>query len=248
MRRKHTAQSAGIGCVLAWLVASAAAAENWPHWRGPSANGVSDETRLPHQWSATENVAWRTRLRGTGVSSPVVWGDRVFVTSQAGSGESQVGPRLGQGAEATAGERGLAARPSTGAPGVRFLIEALNRADGREVWTFELRADGDLPPVHDKHNLASASPVTDGERVYAVFGTGQVVAVDAGGRQVWTRHLGRDFGRWDIIWGNGSSPTVYRGALIILCYHGGASYLLALDARTGRQLWKADRPSRRVVL
>jgi outer membrane protein assembly factor BamB len=85
--------------------------------------------------------------------------------------------------------------------------------------------------------------VTDGERVYAVFGTGQVVAVDAAGRQVWTRHLGRDFGPWDIIWGNGSSPTIYRGALILLCYHGGSSYLLALDALTGKLLWKTDRPS-----
>ncbi len=74
--------------------------------------------------------------------------------------------------------------------------------------------------MHDKHNLASASPVTDGQRVYAVFGTGQVVAVDMAGRAVWTRHLGKEFGEWDINWGNGSSPVIHQNTLILVCYHG----------------------------
>src|SRR5688572_16674414 len=82
--------------------------ENWPHWRGPSATGVSSETGLPVRWSDTENIAWKSEFRGVGISTPIVWGDRVFVTSQAGTGGSRPGPRLVQGSDPTAaGERPL---------------------------------------------------------------------------------------------------------------------------------------------
>jgi outer membrane protein assembly factor BamB len=229
-----------IVAVAAGFVVRPVAADNWPNWGGPASTGVSGETKLPESWSDTSNVAWRSALSGVGVSSPIVWGDRVFVTSQVGSGASSVGPRLGQGADASSAERSLAA----GARGdkVAFVVEALSAADGRRLWRHELAAEGSLPAVHDKHNLASASPVSDGERVYAVFGTGQVVAVDMNGKAVWTRNLAKEFGPWDINWGNGSSPVIYGNTLILACYHGPASYLLAVDARTGKQLWKVDRP------
>ena len=149
-------------------MADVVSADNWPSWRGPSATGVSNETALPETWSDKTNVAWRAKLTGAGVSSPVVWGGQVFVTSQVGSGTSSVGPRLGQGADRSEAERSLS---SARGGGVRFVIEALGAADGRRAWIHETPADGALPPVHDKHNLASASPVTDGRRVYAVFGT-----------------------------------------------------------------------------
>jgi outer membrane protein assembly factor BamB len=215
-------------------------ADNWPQWRGPAGTGASAEVGLPDTWSNARNIAWKTRLGGVGVSSPIVWNDRVFVVSQSGQGASRQGPRLGQGGDASSAERSLSA--GAGARGVRFLIEALNRQSGERAWTFELPADGTLPPVHDKHNLASASPVTDGERVYAVFGSGQVVAVDMAGKQVWSRNLGKDFSPFNINWGHGSSPIVHDGLLILVCYHDSASYLLALDARTGQQRWKTDRP------
>ncbi len=214
-------------------------AADWPQWRGPANAGASPETSLPLKWSDTENVVWKTRLRGVGVSSPIVWGNRLFVTSQLGAGESRRGPRLGQGADATPAERALTTAQS--GP-VRFVIEALDVADGRRVWTYEVPAEGALPSVHDKHNLASASPVTDGQRVYAMFGTGQVSAVDMTGKPVWTRHLGREFGPFEIIWGHSSSPVVYRDTLIVVCYHQNASYMIALDTRTGKQVWKTDRP------
>ena len=216
-------------------------AENWPTWRGPAGSGVSPELKLPEQWSEQENIAWRGKLSGSGVSSPVVWGERVFATSQRGTGSARPGPRLGQGADASAAERSLRTA-EVGQGSVTFLVDALSRADGRRLWTYELKAAGDVPSVHDKHNLASASPVTDGERVYAVFGTGQVAAVDVDGREVWVRNLSQDFGDWHINWGNGSSPMVHRSALIVIVYHGPASYLIALDTRTGKQLWKTDRP------
>jgi outer membrane protein assembly factor BamB len=223
------------------LFTATPAAENWPHWRGPAGVGVSPEARLPEKWSDSENIAWRARLGGTGVSSPVVWGDRVFVTSQVGAGIFRPGPRLGQGGDTVAAERALN-RTGADPKQVSFLIEAFNRVDGRRLWSHTVRAEGDLPSVHDKHNLASASPVTDNDRVVAVFGTGQVLALDHSGKVLWARNLAKEFGAWQINWGNGSSPAIHRGAVILACYHGGSSYLIALDARSGSPLWKTDRP------
>src|SRR6186713_1720267 len=94
--------------ILLSVSAGVVHAQNWPHWRGPSASGVSAETGLPTTWSTTEGIAWKAAIRGLGVSSPIVWGDRVFVTSQVGSGGSRQGPRLAQGADAATGaERSL---------------------------------------------------------------------------------------------------------------------------------------------
>jgi outer membrane protein assembly factor BamB len=232
-----------IGCLVLLATAGVGrlSADNWPQWRGPAGTGASSEVRVPDTWSDTSNIAWRTPLRGIGISSPIVWGERVYVTSQIGRGESRVGPRLGQGGSASDEERALAGGRGSGG-GASFLVEALDSNSGASVWTFELPAEGELPPVHDKHNLASASPVTDGERIYAIFGTGQVAAVDAKGQKVWTRNLVKEYGPFDINWGHGSSPLVHQGTLYLVCYHESAAYLLALDARTGRQLWKVDRP------
>ena len=216
-------------------------AENWPHWRGPSATGVSSEVKLPERWGDTDNVAWKATLRGVGISSPIVWGDLVIVTSQAGSGEVRPGPRLVQGGDPlAAGERPLSSGP---AGNVTFLVSAVDRRNGRAVWEFAMPAEGPLPAVHEKHNLASPSPVTDGERVYAWFGTGQIAAVDLSGKLVWKKHLGATYGPFEINWGHGSSPVVHNNRLILLCYHERGSYLLSLDARTGEVQWKADAPS-----
>jgi outer membrane protein assembly factor BamB len=221
-------------------------AENWPNWRGPFASGVSPERGLPTTWSTTENIAWKAQLRGLGISSPIIWGDRVFVTSQAGQGVSRRGPRLFQeGDAAAAGERplGSGAAEGTSASGgaASFLVTAFDRASGRQLWEYELQAEGQLPSTHEKHNLASSSPVTDGERVYAWFGTGQIVALDLNGTLLWKRNLSAEYGRFDINWGHGSSPVVHGDTVILLCYHPAASYLLALDSRTGNVKWKVDR-------
>src|SRR4029079_8046792 len=195
-------------------------AENWPHWRGPAASGVSQETRLPARWSDTENVAWKAALRGVGISSPIVWGDLVIVTAQAGSGEVRPGPRLVQGGDPlAAGERPLTSSGSSGGARVTFLVSAVDRRTGRSVWDYELPAEGPLPAVHEKHNLASPSPVTDGERVYAWFGTGQIAALTVDGAPVWSRHLGAENGPFTLDWGHGSSPALHGETLYLLCYH-----------------------------
>lgn len=234
-----------LGCILACLAVASAAAADWPHWRGPDGTGTTPDANLPVRWSATENVVWKAPIGGLGVSTPIVSGDRVFVTSQVGSGVRQPGnhPRLVQGGNAAeAGERELGAgRTVEAGAGTTFLVEAFSRADGRRLWTHRLDAEGELPGVHDKHNLASPSPTTDGERIYAWFGTGQIVALDMEGREVWSRHLGREIAPFELIWGHSSSPMLYEDLLILLCDHEPASYLLALDKRTGRERWRADR-------
>ena len=125
-------------------------AENWPQWRGPASIGVSTETGLPERWSDTGNVAWKAPVRGLGISSPVVWGDQVFVTSQIGRSARRAGnhPSLVQGGNpADAGERALggAAAPADGK--VSFLVTALSRVDGRKLWEYEMPAEGRLNEV-----------------------------------------------------------------------------------------------------
>jgi outer membrane protein assembly factor BamB len=236
----------GWVATLIVLLASPVFADNWPNWRGPSASGVSGETGLPARWSNTENVAWKAPVRGLGISSPIVWGDRIFVTSQVGRGVVQPGPRLFQAGDATSqGETPLGSAvtggPSASASGVSFLVTALDRASGRRLWESQIQSRGPLHEVHEKHNLATPSPVTDGERVYAWFGTGQIAALDMSGKIVWERHLGTEFGPFEIGWGHSSSPILYRDTVILLCYHTQSSYLLGLDARTGQVRWKSDR-------
>jgi outer membrane protein assembly factor BamB len=166
------------------------------------------------------------------------------VTSQIGTGVRRQGPRLVQGGDAeAAGERALDTSPAAGADGGEtwFVVEAFNETDGKRLWEHRLQAEGPLPSVHDKHNLASPSPVTDGQLVFAWFGTGQIVALDRDGKRVWQRHLGKEFAPFEINWGHSSSPALHQDLLILLCDHDPASYLLALDKTTGKERWKVDR-------
>ncbi|MEP7367953.1 MAG: PQQ-binding-like beta-propeller repeat protein, partial [Acidobacteriota bacterium] len=236
----------GIAAALAW--AGAVRAEDWPQWRGPGSQGVSAETGLPVTWSATQNVAWKAKLQGTGASSPIVTGEMVVVTSQIGSDAEAGGddPRLARDDRSMAvREHAIAAVPS-GDGKVYLAVEALRRTDGKPLWTYKLAAVGGQPDLHEKHNLATPTPVTDGKRIYAWFGNGQLVALDRTGREVWKRHLGEKTGSFFNQWGHGSSPALYKGTLILLCDHRPAAYLLALDAETGKEKWRVDRGSGRV--
>ncbi|HSF20070.1 MAG TPA: PQQ-binding-like beta-propeller repeat protein [Vicinamibacteria bacterium] len=222
-----------------------ASAEDWPQWRGPNGNGVSPEKGLPVTWSEDENIAWRARLGGQGLSSPIAVGEIIVVTSQIGRGDLRPGnhPTLGQGGDFPE-ERSMGGRAEEG---VVFLVEAFHRSDGRRLWHHELIAEatGDsLPEVHRKTNLANPSPAADEERIYAWFGTGQIVALDFEGKRVWEKHLGKEYAPYTITWGHSSSPAVYEDSLILQCDHQPDSYLLALDKRTGAEKWKVERGSR----
>jgi len=242
---------ASVACCL--LAAADLAAQNWPQWRGPSGSGLSSESGLPTTWSASENVAWRASLAGLGTSSPIIWGDRVFVTSQIG-GSALAGdaahPQLARD-DRTLAEREHpigGRRPESDPAGgeVSLVVEAFRRSDGGRLWIYRMDAIGPMPAVHEKHNLATPTPVTDGRHVYAWFGNGQLVALDMDGRLVWTRHLGVEYSPFKTMWGHGSSPAMHGGLLILLCDHLSDSYLLALDARSGKERWKAERGEGRV--
>ena len=229
-------------------IAMALRAENWPQWRGPSGSGVSSETGLPTKWSRDENIAWKAPLDGLGVSSPIVWDDRVIVTYQIGASALRPGshPTLVQGPDAAhSGEHPLGGgsrrAPEPGGGKIALVVAAFQRTDGHQLWQYSVNAEGELPTVHEKRNLATSSPVTDGERIYAWFANGQLVVLDLNGKLAWTRRLGKEYAPFNIDWGHSSSPALYRDRIILVCYEGSAAYLLGLDKRTGKELWRLDR-------
>jgi outer membrane protein assembly factor BamB len=234
--------------MLLVLTVPVALSANWPQWRGPQGTGTSNERNLPVTWSATENVAWRADLGGVGVSSPIVVGNIVIVTSQAGKSPSRQGPRLAQGA----GPEGLGERPMGTARGAAeipdqpmFLVEAYDRQGGKRLWQYHTEALGPIPTSHDKANMALSSPVSDGSMIYAWFSNGQLVALNMKGTLVWQRHLGKDLGTFDIEWGHSSSPTLFEDTLILLCDNNNASNLLAVDKKTGTERWRVNRGPKR---
>jgi outer membrane protein assembly factor BamB len=235
-----------VTLALVLCLAAGLSANDWPQWRGARGNGITTETGLPVTWSEQSGIAWRAKLAGAGVSTPIVFGSHVYVTSQVGAGVRRPGnhPALVQGADAaSSGERNL-----TGAAGdrVRFVLAAYRWSDGGLAWQREIPAEGTLTGVHDKHNLATPSPVANADGVIAWFGTGQVIAVDHQGRPRWTKHLARDYAPFEIQWGHASSPALYRDLALFVVYHEPASYVLALDASTGAVRWKADRGAKRL--
>jgi outer membrane protein assembly factor BamB len=129
---------------------------------------------------------------------------------------------------------------------VFLVVEAFNRSNGNKLWEYRVMATGPFPELHEKHNLATPTPVTDGEHLYAWFGNGLIVSLDMKGNLVWSRHLGKEYSPFQIQWGHASSPVLYNDMIILLCDHKQASYLLALDKRTGKEQWKLDRGKDRV--
>ena len=193
-----------ISCSVAW----AASAADWPCWRGPDGLGVSREVRhLPVKWSKDSGVAWKVDVASRGASSPVVVGDRVYVTTQTTDSA--------------------------------LHVLAIDRANGELIWDKEI-GRGKLH-ANNLHNMATPTPVSDGERIWALFGTGDLACLDRAGKVVWQRNLANDYGEYKIMHGMGTSPMLLDNKLYIACMHQGPSYLLALDAKTGREVWKKER-------
>ena len=237
---------------LLLILMPALSAGDWPQWRGPSSNGLSDESGLPTRWSATENVLWKATLSGLGTSSPVVWGDKVFVTSQEGviPVQQAMQPPLAKSDPELARLEnpigGRQSKPDDAKAEVSLVVEAFRTSDGSRLWKYSMRATGEFPELHEKHNLATPTVVTDGKLVFAWFGNGQLAALNMNGEPVWTRHLAVEYGSFKTPWGHGSSPVLYKDFLILLCDHSELSYLLALDKATGKERWKVDRGKGRI--
>ncbi len=206
------------------------AADNWPQWRGPNLNGTSDASGLALTWSTTENVVWRTRLPSWAAATPIIWGDTVFVTSaQEGSSLNRPNARLFAGGDDTHD---------------RLFLIALNRKTGAVRWQQSI---GRGNRIGNKQNMASPSPVTDGEHVWVVNGNGELRCFDFSGRQVWIRDLQKDFGKFGIQFGYASSPVLLNGVLYLQNLQGmftdDPSYVVAIDGETGETIWKVDRPT-----
>lgn len=208
------------------LITNAAFAENWPQWRGPNGAGVSSEKDLPIVWREDRGVIWKRPLPEWGTSTPAIWDDAVFLTSHTDDD--------------------------------RLWLMRISKTDGSVVWTQEVgqgSAQREAPKrsqqkFHRLHNLASPSPVTDGEFVVVHFGNGDLAAYDFNGRQLWRRNLQEDFGPYTIWWGHANSPILHNGLVISVCMQDALadlqnepakSYLVAHDAKTGRVQWTKPR-------
>lgn len=206
------------------------AALQWGQWRGPLANGSSPDAHPPIEWSETNHVVWKRALPGKGHSSPVVWDDRIYVTSAEPFGEPV--DLVYDNAPGTHDNVGVGQKH-------RFLVLALNREDGKIVWQRTVKEEFPHEGGHVTGSLASSSPVTDGERIYASFGSRGVVSYDREGALKWRR----DYGRMQTLHahGEGSSIVLHGKRLILNWDHEGDSFLVALDPETGRELWKTPR-------
>lgn len=210
-----------LGCLV---IASTALAGNWPQWRGPTGDSVSTETGLPVKWDSKTNIVWSCPVPDA-ASTPAIWGDSIFLTTMQGE---------------------------------KLSVMKINKPDGKVVWSHEvgtgvMRRGGikrTEQTFHKFHNMASPSPVTDGEVVVFHFGNGDLMAYDFAGKQLWIRNLQKEHGNYTIWWGHGNSPVIWKDLVISVCMQDSvaelqkepaASYLVAHDKRTGEQKWKTMR-------
>jgi hypothetical protein len=213
----------------AFLTTSAAVEANWPQFRGPSA-GVVEDQALPDAWSSSQNVAWRVEIPGRAWSSPIVWGDRIFVTSAVSEGDTEV-PRKGL---YLGGNRD---KPSDKTH--RWMVYCIDFSSGKILWERLAHTGTPQHPVHLKNTYGSETPVTDGERVYAYFGSVGLFCYDMDGNSLWSQKWGSFKTRYN--WGTAASPALYQDRLFIVNDNDEQSFVVALDAKTGREIWRVDR-------
>lgn len=202
------------------LFAATAFADNWAQWRGPGFDGSSKEAGLPSRFATNENVVWIAPLPGPSGATPVIFGDNVFVNSIDAQKKSRV-------------------------------AICLDRKTGKTKWQQEI---GPGVSVDDRSNFSSPSPVTDGEHVWFYYGNGELVCFEVSGKQAWARNIQKEYGPFAYQWTYGASPLLYNGKLYIQVLQRNVpvngrgnprndSYVLALEPKTGKEIWKHVRPS-----
>jgi outer membrane protein assembly factor BamB len=190
-------------------------ADQWPTWRGPTGDGICQEKNLPVEWSRSKNVAWSLELPGPAGASPVVWGDHIFLTSTNSEGQ--------------------------------LLLMGVGR-NGKEIWR-KIVAQGNKDVRGDEGNSASPSPVTDGQHVWVFFANGILGCYTVDGNEIWKFDVQDRYGKLEIAFGLTASPVLDQGVLYQQLIHGDGdaktreACVIALDAKTGREIWKVDRPS-----
>ena len=202
--------------VFCWMQ-SARSAEyaltDWPRWRGPNADSIAADRHLPLQWSSTENIRWSAKLPGWGTSSPVVYGHRVFVTSQDEVDDKK-----------------------------SLWLLCFDRESGKELWRQDFGLSVDQR-THVKSNLAVNTPAVTEDGVYVAFGNADIARYTHDGKRIWLRRYLSDFGNPKMAWGYSVSPLVVEDAVVFPWdHHTGPCFLVGLDKRTGEVAWKKDRP------
>jgi len=219
-----------VGLVVlaaAMTAVTASAQDNWPQWRGADQSGIAPTADPPVTWSETENIVWKTPLPSWSGSSPIIWGDKVYLTSPSKPGES---------------------KEEQDAGGPKVLLLCISKADGKILWEHEL-CDGNILAM--KQNRSTPTPVTDGKHIWAITGTGILSAMDMDGNEVWKKDVQALYGKFGMQFGYASSPVLYGGNVILSVQHGfftdDPSYLAAFDGLTGEPRWRVERPTTALV-
>jgi outer membrane protein assembly factor BamB len=218
-------------CLAGTWLSGGLRAENWPQFRGPGSLGISAEKQLPIEWGSSKNVRWRIEIPGAGWSSPVVWEDKVFITTA--TTEKQAKPRAFSDSYGGAN----VGKPADSV--YRWEVYCLDRPTGKVLWKQTTAEGKPAIPCHPSNSYASETPVTDGQRVYAYFGMTGLFCYDLTGRLLWSKNLGTY--KMMMGWGTGSSPALEGDRLFVQCDNEEKSFLVALDKKSGKELWRADR-------
>ena len=223
----------GWSMVVASLVVAAGsvrAENNWPQFRGADGRGFVAGADLPDRWSPTENVAWKIDVEGRGWSSPIVWGDKIFLTTCVNSGETEA-PKKGLyfGGE----------RPEPSESEHAWKVICLDLKTGKRLWEQTAHKAKPTMPIHIKNSYASETPVTDGQRLYVYFGNVGVFCYDLDGKLLWKKELEPHKMRFG--WGTAASPVVYKDRLFVVNDNDEDAYLLALNARNGEEIFRVKR-------
>jgi hypothetical protein len=224
---RHTSLFVAGFLVLGILTISGAT-NDWPRFRGPSAGVADDDPALPDAWSPTENVVWKTDIPGIGWSSPIIWGDHIFLTTVVNSAQQEP-PKPGFY---------LGDWPASTAPH-RWMAYDVDFTTGKIRWEREVGSSPPGRPKHLKNSYASETPVTDGERVYFYFGNAGLFAFDLTGRALWSQKIGPFKTRNN--WGTGGSPALHGNRVYVVNDNDEQSFLAAYDKRTGAAIWRVNR-------
>ncbi len=246
-----------VASVTVVSAADPAGSQHWPQWRGPACNGTAPHGSAPTTWSETEHVKWKFKIPGEGSATPIVWEDQVFILTAieapqpdaaaappaevpaAPPAVAEPAPEGGRPRRGPGGGGGGGMRAEKPTAPVQFVIISIDRKTGQQLWQKTARQQVPHEGHHRDHGFASGSPVTDGEHVFAYFGSFGLYCYDMKGELQWEKDFGDMQTRASF--GEGSSPTLHGDTIVVNWDHEGADFIVALDKKTGKERWRQPR-------